>query len=396
VSRLAVQQQDSLNLLIAQQEAARLKLREEFQRQQQQLMAEIYSQFPQLKAASTREHQGGRLEEVEVGLEQSIKEISKQDKVEVGLEQSIKEITKQDKVVVGLERSIRETRQDSVVPEPPEDNDENDMSVSSDISQSECEGENKENIDVANSSPSLTRRGTFTKRDVARPQIAVKIPDSALLARHQRGWLRLTALARGHLTRALLRTEKVEGLKRTIRETVACAVQLHSESGGSPPSKEDLQLHSRLLAQIEAACQALHDIFFRLDTAQRMAILSLDRRAARERMVRSLSGNIGAKKRLSAATEARLKAKANSPKLESWDEKRQRVMKNARNISIQTGKVLTNSNQKALTARSKSSPRIVRKVNSRKSKPILSTKLRQSALLNLDSPYLKREKPVWK
>ena len=130
-----------------------------------------------------------------------------------------------------------------------------------------------------------------------------------------------------------------------------------------------------------------------METAERMAILSLDRSAARERMVRSLRGNIGGKKRISAATEARLKAKANSPKVESWDDKRLRVIKNARQISVQTGKVLTNSNQ---TARSKSSPRIVRKINLRKSKPILSTKIRQSAVLNLDSPYFKREKPVWK
>ena len=361
VNRLARQQQESLDQLIRQQEAARLRLREEFQKQQQELMAEIFSQFPQLKAS---EDGAGRLEDVEAGLERSIKEVPCQDT--------------------------------SSVSEAPEL--EHDMSWSSDISQSEAEGDkNKENINTANTSLNLIRKGTFTKQDnFIKPPVHVKVPEEALLPRYQPAWARLTALARGHLTRLLLRTEKVEGLRRTIKETVACAVQLHTEAGGEPPSKEDLQLHSRLLAQIESACQSLHNIFFKMDTAERMAVLALNRSAVRERRERRLSGQIGAKKRISAATEARLKAKATSPKVESWDEKRQRVIKNARQNSLLTGRVLTNSNQKTHSARSRSSPRIIRKINLRKSKPILSTKLRQSPLLNLDSPYFKREKPVWK
>ena len=216
----------------------------------------------------------------------------------------------------------------------------------------------------------------------------MKIPEEAHL--HQRAWVRLTALARGHLTRRLLRTDKVENIKRTIKETVACAVNLHLESGDSdrPPSREDLQLHSRLLAQIESACQSLHNIFFGLNTAERMNILALNR-AARQRSTNSRGNQSDGKKRISAATEARLKTK-NSPKTETFDDKRQRVLKNARHISLQTGKVL--SNHKTMTTRSKSSPRIHR----RKSKPILSTKIRQPPILNLDSPYFKREKPVWK
>merc|ERR1711953_901989 len=90
-------------------------------------------------------------------------------------------------------------------------------------------------------------------------------------------------MARGHLTRLLLRTDKVEDIKRTIKETVACAVNLHLESGATPPSREDLQLHSRLLARIESAYQTLHHIFFTLSTAERMNLLALNR-VARQRM----------------------------------------------------------------------------------------------------------------
>merc|ERR1719221_487167 len=115
-----------------------------------------------------------------------------------------------------------------------------------------------------------------------------------------------------------------------------------------------------------------------------MNLLALNR-VARKRISNTRSKQIEGKKKISAATEARLKNK-NSPKVETFNDKRQRVLKNARHISLQTGKVL--SNHKTMTTRSKSSPRI----HLRKSKPILSTKLRQSPILNLDSPYFKREK----
>ena len=338
VSRLAVQQQQTLDSLIKQQEVERLRLREEFQRQQQELMAEILSQFPQLQNTVTaREDDPGKMEEVEVELERSVKEIS---------------------------------RENSYV---------SDCSVSL----GEDDGEDKENIPTKTN---LARKGTFTKQDKVRKPVVVKIPEEAYL--HQRAWVRLTAMARGHLTRLLLRTDKVEDIKRTIKETVACAVNLHLESGSSPPSREDLQLHARLLAQIESACQSLHNIFFGLSTAERMNILALNR-SARQRLSNSRSKQLEGKKRISAATEARLKTK-NSPKVETFNDKRQRVLRNAGHISLQTGKVL--SNHKTMTTRSRSSPRI----HLRKSKPILSTKIRQSPLLNLDSPYFKRNKPVWK
>jgi len=60
----------------------------------------------------------------------------------------------------------------------------------------------------------------------------------------------------------------------TIKETVSCALQLHLESPG-PPSREDLQLHARLLAQIESACHDVYDIFFRLGVHERYKIISL-------------------------------------------------------------------------------------------------------------------------
>ena len=207
----------------------------------------------------------------------------------------------------------------------------------------------------------------------------------------------LAAIGKGFLTRQLLRTEKVQMLKLTIKETVSCAVQLHLESEG-PPSKEDLQLHSRLLAQIESACHDIHDIFFRLQTSEKMSILESNRLALREKMFRSQKSDLPPteikKKRLSSATEARLKAKS-SPKVESWTEKRTKAVKESRQLSLKTGHVLYGNNNHVIRSTRKS-PR--GKLNVRKSRVISSAKVKQpSLLMSTLSPYAKKDnKPVWK
>ena len=59
----------------------------------------------------------------------------------------------------------------------------------------------------------------------------METPRKALEPRYEKAWTKLTALARGFLVRRLMATEKVQSLKRTIKDTVACAVKLHLDSG---------------------------------------------------------------------------------------------------------------------------------------------------------------------
>ena len=61
----------------------------------------------------------------------------------------------------------------------------------------------------------------------------IKIPEAALSQKYERGWIKLTALARGFLVRRLVASDKVQNLKRTIKDTVACAVKLHQDTGNS-------------------------------------------------------------------------------------------------------------------------------------------------------------------
>jgi len=131
------------------------------------------------------------------------------------------------------------------------------------------------------------------------------IPDEAYSEEHAGGWLRLTALARGFLVRRLVSTEKVQFLKQTIRETISCAVRLHLESEG-PPSRQDQDLHDRLLVQLDSACLSVHRIFFDLGVPERMSIIALDR-AAKLKVSRRDSPS---EKKVSAATLSRLESKA--------------------------------------------------------------------------------------
>lgn len=55
------------------------------------------------------------------------------------------------------------------------------------------------------------------------------IPPAVFSEKYAKGWTQLSALARGFLVRRLLRTEKVQVLKQTIRETLEFAIQLHLE-----------------------------------------------------------------------------------------------------------------------------------------------------------------------
>lgn len=86
---------------------------------------------------------------------------------------------------------------------------------------------------------------------------------------------RLTAMARGHLTRRLMKTQRVQSIIQTIRDTLECALRLHGEphirSGLVTP--QDVELHQRLITQLTSACHELHDVFFNIPVAERMQLI---------------------------------------------------------------------------------------------------------------------------
>lgn len=100
---------------------------------------------------------------------------------------------------------------------------------------------------------------------------------------------RVSATVKGYLTRRLMKTERVQGIIQTIKDTLLCAVRFHEETPVKKGliTEQDADLHQRLISQITAACCELHDIFFKINTQERMLIISQSREFTRERRNKS-------------------------------------------------------------------------------------------------------------
>ena len=268
VSSLALAQQASLQHLLARQEEERKALRQEFEARQRELVAEILHQFPGLNLSAT---DNGK---------ENVPPVSR-----------------------NLEESFSNP--------PPSRTTTNPKSL-------EPSRASSSSSTLRDESPvkSVMRSNTFKVNKVQKEEkVVVELPSAALAPLHLAAWTRLTAMGRGFLTRRLMATERVQDLKRTIRETLSCAVQLHMEAGAAP-NKQELDLHARLLAQLEAAVADVHYLFFGLSVGERMALLANDRAARQARAQRLLdvakeTNNV--KPRLSSATAARIAAKAKAP-----------------------------------------------------------------------------------
>ena len=153
--------------------------------------------------------------------------------------------------------------------------------------------------------------------------------------RYHQGFCMLSAMVKGFLIRRLMKTERVQRIIGSMRDTMTIALQLHREAkqvntshlaqnaslNGTPTKRvtmQDVELHRRLLQQLFKDSQEFHNIFFKLTTIQRMNIIKLDneKKEGRSRLSdispKVLSNNPGdfAKpKRLSSATKARIEQK---------------------------------------------------------------------------------------
>ncbi|XP_022237046.1 uncharacterized protein LOC106476563 [Limulus polyphemus] len=97
------------------------------------------------------------------------------------------------------------------------------------------------------------------------PSSVAEIPPEALDPAMKSKFDHLTAAAKGFLTRLLMKSDRVQGVIQTIKDTLECALKFHQET---PIKKgyvtlQDAELHKRLLTQLTAACYELHSIFFR-------------------------------------------------------------------------------------------------------------------------------------
>ncbi|NXA05643.1 CP110 protein, partial [Sapayoa aenigma] len=152
------------------------------------------------------------------------------------------------------------------------------------------------------------------KTSVSRPSNRIKTRWTQVFSPEiQMKFDKITAVAKGFLTRRLLQTEKLKHLKQTVKDTVEFIKNFQSEAPlkrGSV-SAQDASLHERVMAQLRAALYDIHDIFFTMEASERMNILRHDREVRKEKMLRQMDKVKSPRERvtLSTATQKSLDRK---------------------------------------------------------------------------------------
>ncbi|XP_069760973.1 centriolar coiled-coil protein of 110 kDa-like [Narcine bancroftii] len=126
-------------------------------------------------------------------------------------------------------------------------------------------------------------------------------------------FIKITALAKGFLTRRLLKTVKLKQLQQTVKDTMEFINSFNTETSlkRGAFSSQDISLQERVVAQLQAALYEIHDIFFALNPHDRMQILSQDREIRKEKQMRQMEKWNSPKERiaLSVATQKSLDRK---------------------------------------------------------------------------------------
>ncbi|NXR67819.1 CP110 protein, partial [Rhadina sibilatrix] len=152
------------------------------------------------------------------------------------------------------------------------------------------------------------------KTSVCRPSNRIKTRWTQVFSPEiQMKFDKITAVAKGFLTRRLLQTEKLKHLKQTVKDTLDFIKKFQSEAPlrrGSV-SPQDASLHERVMAQLRAALFDIHDIFFTMEASERMNILRHDREVRKEKMLRQMDKVKSPRERvtLSTATQKSLDRK---------------------------------------------------------------------------------------
>ncbi|XP_061606269.1 uncharacterized protein LOC133466501 [Phyllopteryx taeniolatus] len=137
--------------------------------------------------------------------------------------------------------------------------------------------------------------------------------SQVLKAEEQRALCRISAIARGFLTRRLLKTHKVQHLRQTVTDTQEFISSFKTEGPQkrSTFSAQDLSLQDRVQAHLRAALYDIHEIFFEIPLEDRLALLQQDRELCAEKRQRDMEKAKKEKERavLSAATQRSLDRK---------------------------------------------------------------------------------------
>ncbi|XP_013065361.2 uncharacterized protein LOC106054138 isoform X2 [Biomphalaria glabrata] len=116
-------------------------------------------------------------------------------------------------------------------------------------------------------------------------------PSQANLPEMKYKFDKVSAAAKGFLTRCLFRSDKVQELIKTIHDTREFAYNFQTET---PIKKgvfttQDTALLERIIAQLQAALLDIHEIFFEIPVSERMALIEQTRLKENEKKIKASS-----------------------------------------------------------------------------------------------------------
>ncbi|XP_069123176.1 serine-rich adhesin for platelets-like isoform X2 [Argopecten irradians] len=135
-------------------------------------------------------------------------------------------------------------------------------------------------------------RSPIKQPSLSFPDQQVVVPDFVYNAKLKQCFDRVSACVKGYLTRRLMRTEKVQEILKTIKDTKEFAWQFQAETPikRGDFSHSDRHLLDRIIAQLKAALLDIHEIFFEIPVWERMSLISQSRQAQEEKRLRESAG----------------------------------------------------------------------------------------------------------
>ncbi|KAK6171329.1 hypothetical protein SNE40_019543 [Patella caerulea] len=147
-------------------------------------------------------------------------------------------------------------------------------------------------------------RSPVKPQSINRPRYPVRLPPDLDDVETQLKFYKVTALAKGFLTRRLFHSEKVQELIKTIRDTREFAFSFQSETPIKTGtfSNQDRNLLERIIAQLEAALLDIHEIFFIIPIPEKMELIHQTRIKEQQKRYHGASSMRDSGRKVSSAT----------------------------------------------------------------------------------------------
>ncbi|ELT91119.1 hypothetical protein CAPTEDRAFT_195460 [Capitella teleta] len=145
-------------------------------------------------------------------------------------------------------------------------------------------------VQSATKSPRLGVRHSYDRHPVKARSRLLQPKD--LTPELQRSFEKLSALAKGHLTRLLMKSDRVQTIIKTITDTAEFALNFQKETPikKGHPSQQDRLLQKRLIAQLTAAMYEIHEVFFETSLRERLLFIAQTRQRKHEQFIREQVG----------------------------------------------------------------------------------------------------------